>query len=369
MISKIYSKARRLFAQKLINLVPDILEHPDNQWFDIELLQRNEEVLRRKDFSSFIPHGLHPDDWLPVLGVSPQEHKEEKSLSPTEGAAHTSQYAKNDYVFSEIDLLFPEVIVDSTALINDSIPSFDFPIDLPDIGPAVQDTHSKPTMPLSPERRLAIMRASGLVHHLTLPTERYRKDALVRLASVFEEFPHGATARALAELAKAGASVEEIECLAAVRVAWRNDPSLWLIRRNSLHHGWQTISGCQPLRNAFTWRLAWRLFRGVAPNSGIDALQGELRDRWLRLRPRDCLSSNEMRPAFYSFPALLETLARAPDLNFDGDLLKSQLEGWPYDTSLDLGARSAMDYVFVASGIPRAPRPNSKKAKKSGARL
>lgn len=368
-MGKIYSKSRRLFAQRLISSVPDISGHPDDQWFDIELVQRNEEVLRREDFASFIPHGLHPDDWLPVLGVSSQEYKEEKSISPTEGAAHISQSAKKDCVFPDIDLLPPEVIVESAALIPDGIPSFDFPIDLPDLGPAVEGTYSKPTMPLSPERRLAIMRASGLVHHLTLPTERYRKDALVRLASVFEEFPHGATAQALAELAKAGASVEEIECLAAVRVAWRNDPSLWLIRRNSLPHGWQTTSGCQPLRNAFTWRLAWRLFRGVAPNSGIDALQGELRDRWLRLRPRDCLSSNEMRPAFYSFPALLETLASAPDLNFDSDLLKSQLEGWPYDTSLDLGARSAMDYVFVASGIPRAPRPHPKKAKKSGARL
>lgn len=351
------SNTLRISGQRLSGLAPGPLEHPDDQWFDLEILQQDGEALRRDDLAASIPHGGHPDDWMPVFGGTTYEPEQDRYVASHEDAKRLSLLSEADQDPADIDLLPPEVVGEPAGPISGGGKSFDFPIDVPEHAPAAEDAPSAQKMPLSPERRLAVMRASGVVQHLWVATERHRWDALVRLASVLEEFPHGSTVKALTNLARAGGSIEEIECLAALRVAWRDDPSLWLVRRHSPSLGWQTISGCGPLRSAFTWRLAWRLFQGVAADTGIDALRGELRDRWLHLRPRDCLSSNEMRSAFYSFPALLETLAKVPDVTFDSDLARSQIEGWPYDTGPDRGTFPAADPFFRGLGVVTAPLP------------
>lgn len=353
------SNTSRISGQRLIWISPSFLENPDDQCFDLDILQQDGEASLRDDLAASIPHGGHPDDWLPVFGGTTHESEKDRYVA-SQDAKRLSLLSDADQGPADIDLLPPEVVGEPAGPISGGDTSFDFPIDVPEHAPAAEDAPSAQKMPLPPERRLAVMRASGVVQHLWVATERHRWDALARLASVLEEFPHGSTVKALTDLARAGGAIEEIECIAALRVAWRDDPSLWLIRRHSPSLGWQTISGCGPLRSAFTWRLAWRLFQGVAADTGIDALRGELRNRWLHLRPRDCLSSNEMRAAFYSFPALLEMLANAPDVTFDSDLARSQIEGWPYDTGPDRGTFPAADPFFRSPGVVTAPPPGLK---------
>lgn len=326
------------------------LEHPDDAVVDL-LASVDSAGIADAPAPALSPRlqNGHPDDWLPE--PAPVEDPPERSLfdeafsssdsqdeiKPAVDSPHDPDHVSADLATDgsdgsasasalDPDLLAPDLYPAPAAPAPVAPTSFEIPVDVPE--PEPEPWRAPPRLD-SAERR-AIMRASLLIDRFDVSERRSRDLARSALVSILREFDSGASVRAIGELAEAGATIEEVADAAAIKQLWREDPSLWLTRRyDRLRRRWVTDAGDWRRRDAMTWKLAHRLLRERSVEVLADELEGQLRDRWIRLRPKNYAGSGRWS-AFIYFPLWLRHEASTSISEaYDPD------DGWPYDALAD----------------------------------
>lgn len=132
----------------------------------------------------------------------------------------------------------------------------------------------------------AAARAAALIDELDIPRRKDRDAALHWLIELLQEFPHGSSHRAIADLIREGCSFEELQTTAAVKRMWRNDSGLWLVRRYVCGEGGSTVAiDGRRGRHALSWRAARRLAEVGEAEEIMALLRTTWRDAWLVLDP------------------------------------------------------------------------------------
>lgn len=279
----------------------------------------------------------HPDDWF--FGAEPAPQPEARiradtgtQKNPVAGGVDVEGLAADA---GDVDSLFPapeygfREQTETPSVVIPEFPVDDEPEPVAHAGRHVEDRIEDPA------RRLALLRAARIIGHFDIPERCRRQRALRRLAAVIEVFPHGASVRAIENLAMAGASTKEVETAAAVKMLWAEEPTLWLARRRDSLRGRMVATCHRSLRHAMTWRLALRMVRRWPDHPAEDLLAGDLLDRWTHLRGTGHLQEEGTLDAFCSYPVFLAQAAREEEFCGDDDPFENHNSGWPRDCGIE----------------------------------
>lgn len=280
-----------------------VAPHPDDDWTELSAGSEAATTARAKPLDLLPDPVLHPDDWSPFVPEAPDDPAPQQSAAIPDvvGASDFSDTSSDDLERWFDDGSFP-------ATVEDPLP--DFPIDVPE--PASRQPVQTPPV-FDPAKRLALLRASRMIDRLDIAERRRREQARLRLATIFEQFPFGSSVAAIGHAIDAGASITDLEAMAQIKTWWSDDPSLWLVRFHSPVHGWTVRASSRAAKAAMTWRLAYQFLRLGPPDTLVDELSGTWRDEWLGLRAKECLASDRLRSAFYSYNAYLAYRASLAD--------------------------------------------------------
>lgn len=130
-------------------------------------------------------------------------------------------------------------------------------------------------------RRSARAKAADIVRLLDLHTAARRDGALDVLTTLFEDFQHHATFRALHDLALSDPSFENLRRAIELRSVWADRPDWWRSRN---------IEGFAPVANgpqALSWKLAHRLAVARCEYDPLYVISEDWLEEWNRLRPGD----------------------------------------------------------------------------------
>jgi hypothetical protein len=167
--------------------------------------------------------------------------------------------------------------------------------------------------------------ATFMVDMLPPGTTRQRNTAFDTLCALLEEFPHGASAKAIARQIDAGATLDNLLRSAHLKRLWQEDEGLWL--RRDYRNGIRT---CSSQRHAMTWAIAGRLIADHVPGTLEEALLGDWRQAWMEMNAPE--AGERASPSWFSYAASLE-----------GDH-----SGWTTDMTTLLGTTLETGWAYTA---------------------
>jgi len=187
----------------------------------------------------------------------------------------------------------------------DAQPHDTFDFDISDLEAGLE---AEPLMPENQSvRHLRLERvAADLVMELGAFLASERRALHRRFREIVEEFPHPASHQALRRLLKAGASFEEIEEAASLRLLWLEQPSLWGQKRF-------VVSSWEVLRNpgqrlAFGWSTALRLVRVFGIVEAERALNEDWFRDWIEMQRHQQTSFADLT-SFFTYSEFLKQLS------------------------------------------------------------